>query len=196
MPGKITDKIKESVAEIVDSGTHISIASTTEKIAKSLGLNERLIHYTHIELRNKMYEFKYRKAPKEKSLLFLPHCLRHPKKCQAKYDKEGLKCEKCGKCKIKDLVELAEKSGWQGAFICPGGSMVKALIKKHKPKAILGVSCYNEAKLAFENLRNSSVTLQAVLLLRDGCVNTDVNIDEVKEKMELLEGNEEKEKGG
>ncbi|GEM_PF-778773 len=182
-----TEKIKESIAEMLDSGTHISIASTTEKIAKKLGLNERLVHYTHIELRNKMYEWKYKKTPVEKRILFLPHCLRHPRKCKAKYNSEGLQCEKCGNCKIKKLVELAEKSGWQGVFVCPGGSMVKELVKKYKPQAVLGVCCYNEAKMAFENFKNSSVAPQAVLLLRDGCVNTDVNIDEVREKMELIE---------
>ncbi len=192
MVKKITEKIKESIAEMVDSGAHISIASTTEKIAKKLGLNERLIQFTHIELRNKMHELKYRKTPVKKRILFLPHCMRDQKKCAGHYNSEGLQCAKCGNCKIGQLVELAEKKKWQGVFIVPGGSMVKKIIKKYKPRAVLGVACYNELTMAFDELKGSNVAPQGVLLLRAGCVNTDVNIDEVIEKMELIERKNEK----
>lgn len=65
--------------------------------------------------------------------------------------------------------------------------MVLKLIKKYKPKAVLGVCCYKEAILAFDSLKETKVIPQAVLLTKTGCIDTDVNVDEVIEKMKMIE---------
>jgi hypothetical protein len=184
----IKDKIKMSIASLIDSGTHISVASATENIAKSLGLSERLVQYTHIELRNKLNETAFKKVPYNERFLFLPHCLRNVKECPAKYNEEGLQCELCGKCKLDELVRYAQKLGYKRVIIAPGGSVVMNLIKKHRPKAIVGVSCYDEANMALDKLRGSGIAAQAILLTRTGCINTDVIVEEVKEKMALIDG--------
>jgi len=77
--------------------------------------------------------------------------------------------------------------------VCPGGSMVQALIEKHQPKAVLGICCFVEAQMAFEGLKGKNIGVQAVLLSKAGCVDTDINLEEVKEKMDLLEEKVEKE---
>lgn len=182
-----SEKIKEAVARAVDSGAHINIAKATNAIAKKLGLNQRWIEYTHIEFRNKMHELAYKKTPYSERLLFLPHCLRNLKECSAQYNEEGLQCTECGKCKISIIKSEAKKLGYAGIFVCPGGSMVIELIKKYKPKAVLGVCCYKEAILAFDSLKETKIAPQAVLLTRAGCIDTDVNVDEVLEKMKLIE---------
>ena len=51
--------------------------------------------------------------------------------------------------------------------------MVKRLIAKYNPKAVLGVSCENEMNLANQKLNN--IAAQGVLLSKDGCVETDVD---------------------
>lgn len=181
----ITFRIKERVGKLVDKTTHLDVAETTEGIAKSLGLSERLVNYTHIELRNKMNEYGYKKTPLNKRILFLPHCLRNSKECIAEYNDEGLQCKKCGKCQIAEIIDLAKEKGFEKVFVCPGGSMVKKIVMKHKPKAILGVCCYNEANMAFDSLQNAGIATQAALLLKDGCSNTKANIEEIKEKMAL-----------
>lgn len=183
----ITAKIKEHVARLVDKTTHLDVAETTEAIAKKLGLNERLVNYTHIELRNKLNEYGYKRVPFNERALFLPHCLRDSKECKAKYDEEGLHCKRCGKCQINELIDLAEEMDYEKVFVCPGGSMVQKLVKKYNPKAILGVCCYDEANMAFDKLRGTNVAPQAVLLLYDGCKDTKANIAEVKEKMSLID---------
>ncbi|MEM4662494.1 MAG: DUF116 domain-containing protein [Candidatus Diapherotrites archaeon] len=184
------DKIKEAVAQAVDTGTHINIASATEKIAKKLGLNEQWIEYTHIEFRNKMHEIAYKKTPYNDRILFLPHCMKNSEKCKAQYGSEGLKCLKCGSCKIGIIVSKAEELGYKGVFVCPGGSIVLEIVNRYKPKAILGVCCYKEAILAFDSLKDLKdikVAPQAVLLTRKGCIDTDVNLEEVFEKLTLKE---------
>lgn len=183
----IRERIKEAVANAIDSGAHLNIAKASEKIAKKLGLSEKWIEYTHVEFRNKLNESAYKKTPYKERLLLLPHCLRNSKECKASYGEEGLKCLECGKCKIDPLVKEAKKLGYKGVFILPGGSMVLKLIKKYKPKAVLGVCCYKEAILAFDSLKETKVIPQAVLLTKTGCIDTDVNVDEVIEKMKMIE---------
>ena len=66
--------------------------------------------------------------------------------------------------------------------------MVKKLIEKYRPSAVLGVACFNEVNMAMNSLQGSPVAHQAVLLLKDGCRDTDVNVEEVEEKLKLIEG--------
>ncbi len=184
-----TAKIKEAIAETIDKTTHLDVARATQAIAKSLGLKDRLINYTHIELRNKLNEYGYKSAPYNKRILFLPHCLRNSKECKAISGDEGFECQRCGKCDIDKLISMAEDLGYAKIFIAPGGSMVKKLILEYKPKAVLGVCCYNEANLAFDMLRGTGIHGQTSMLLQDGCKDTKAHLADAKEKMEAIDQN-------
>ena len=185
----MTDKIKEAVAETIDKTTHLDVASATQVIAKKLGLKDRLINYTHIELRNKLNEYGYKQVPYTKRVLFLPHCLRNSKECKAKYGDEGLVCKRCGKCDIDKLISISEELDFQKSFIVPGGSMVRKIVAKHQPNAVVGVCCYNEANLAIDVLRAAGIHGQACLLIKDGCKDTKAHIEDAREKMQLIDKN-------
>jgi hypothetical protein len=187
MAEKITEKIKLSIARLIDAGAHQNVEGVAEIIVKQFGLSDRLVNYTHIEIRNKLNELAFKKVPFTERILFLPHCLRNSKSCKATYDSEGLHCKKCGACNIKSLIELAEGLGYRRVFVVPGGSMILKIVKNYSPKAIVGVACNDEINLALSKMRGVNTPGQAVLLLRDGCTDTAVNIDEVKEKLELFE---------
>jgi len=187
MAKPVTVRIKEAVAETIDRTTHLDVAKATQAIAKKFGLNDRLINYTHIELRNKLNEYGFKSTPYSKRILFLPHCLRHSKECKAVQGEEGLECKRCGKCNIDRLIGIAEELGYTNTFVAPGGSMVQKLIAKHRPKAVVGICCYNEANLGFEALRGTGIYSQACLLLDDGCKDTKANLAEAREKMELID---------
>ena len=183
----ISSKIRESISGLIDATAHIDVAKTTEIIAKKLGLSERLIQYTHVEIRNFLNESRFKRTLYGERLLFLPQCLRNSKKCKAELGEEGWICKKCGNCKIPLLVKEAEKYGYAGTFIVPGGSMVGKLIKKYKPKAVVGVGCFDEVNMAIDQLKGSKVAPQGVCLLKSGCKDTDVNVVEVKEKIALID---------
>ncbi|MDD5148040.1 MAG: DUF116 domain-containing protein [Candidatus ainarchaeum sp.] len=187
MADGLTSKIRASISKLIDSGAHLDASKATEVIGKKLGLSERMINYTHIEIRNTLNEFDFKKTPYNERILFLPHCLKHSEKCIAKYNGDGLKCMDCGACQTSEIKKIAENLGYKGVFITPGGSMIKKIIAKYKPKAVLGVCCYEEANLAFDELKGKKVAPQAVLLLRDGCRNTLANIEEIREKMAMID---------
>lgn len=192
MSDGLTAKIKETVASTIDSGAHINIAKTTQHIAKMFGLNDRLINYTHVEIRNKLNEFRYRTVPFNERILFLPQCLRVADFCKAPVTDEGFdlsackNCEAAERCQVNALKKMAEEKGYMKIAVAPGGSMVHKIIEKYNPKAVLGVCCYNEAVMALDKLKGTKIGAQSVLLMKEGCKDTQVNVDEVKEKLEMF----------
>jgi uncharacterized protein len=181
------EKIRSAIGKVVDSGAHLNAAKATENIAKKLGLSESMVQYTHIELRNVIYEPEYKKISYNERVLFLPHCARDSKKCKATSNGEGLECKKCGACQICEAIKIAEGLSYKKVFVVPGGSMVKKLLAKYEPKASVGVCCFDEALLAFEMLKEIKIVPQVVLLLRDGCKDTVINLPLLEEKLKLVD---------
>ena len=58
--------------------------------------------------------------------------------------------------------------------------MLTKIIKDFRPQAIMGVACKKEIVMAFDEL---GLPTQGVELLKDGCVNTDVDLDIVKKTL-------------
>lgn len=187
MAESIYQKIKLTVAKTVDAGAHLNAASAAEGIGKSLGLSDALIQFAHVELRNAVYETEFKKIPFKERALFLPHCSRNSKTCIASSDDEGLHCQHCGGCDVTKAVKLAEELGYTQIFMVPGGSMVKKMLDKYKPKAAIGVSCFHEAIMAFELTKQVNVIPQVVLLIKDGCKDTQINLTLLEEKLSLTD---------
>ena len=187
MSDGIYQKIRTAVGRVADASAHLNAANAAERIGKSLGLSDSLIQYTHVELRNSVFEPEFRRVPINQRMLFLPHCARNAKSCKAVMDEEGYKCKECGGCNIGEAIGIAKKLGYGQIFVVPGGSLVKKLIEKYKPKAAIGVCCFNEALMSFEIVKNLSVIPQIVLLLKDGCKDTKINLSLLEEKLNLVE---------
>ncbi len=183
------DKIRTAIGKVVDSGAHLNAAKATETIAKKLGLSESMIQFTHVELRNSVYESEFRKVPFNERILFLPHCARNSKKCKAISNGEGFVCKECGACDICKAKKIAEDLGYKKVFIVPGGSMVRKIMQKYKPTASVGVCCFDEAIMAFDILKQTKIIPQVVLLQKDGCKDTIINMPLLEEKLKLVNKN-------
>lgn len=179
-------KIRDFAARAIAVGLHTSISDIANRIGKETGvLDEKWVKYTTIELHNGLNREFYKAVPKNERAVFIPHCLRNTKECKMPIDEDGYHCLKCGKCVINDIVNECEKNGTR-YFIVGGGSQVINIIKKYKPKASLGIACFNELQMALEKLGGGSrFAGQGVMLKKDGCVNTEVDIEEIREKINL-----------
>lgn len=125
--------------------------------------------------------------------LFLPHCLKN-RDCPAPTDEEGVHCRKCGRCVMATLVAKAEEAGVR-VFCAPGGTLIKALIKKYRPKAVIGVACWKEILLAFELLWETGIFLQVFPLEKDGCFETSLNPQPLLDFLEELVSHGESKQG-
>lgn len=125
--------------------------------------------------------------PSERILL-LPHCLRRSDSCKAVYNKEGLQCVKCNPdCPVNLLQNAALDSGYKGICVAPGGRLAVNYVKEKKPRAIVAVACEKELEEGVQGVeelnRESNIKPVIVIipLVKDGCVDTVVNIEEALE---------------
>ena len=154
--------------------------SPLKTIAHFLKLDDNLIDDIAIRVRNDLNKEQYNRIPAEKTLIFLPHCLRH-KDCPATLQKEGLNCTECGLCSIGVIKKKAEPLGYK-MYIVPGSSFVKKIVMENKFQTVLGVACHEDLNQMMMLL--SDFYPQGVLLERTGCFETKVNVKKVFEKLD------------
>ncbi len=145
------------------------------------GVEEDIVSRMVIEVRNILYRDSFDRTPYDQRAMFIPQCLRSPS-CPAPLTPEGIKCLNCGKCGIGGIKEEAESLGYR-VFIAPGSSLVKRMVKKYRPKAVLGVGCPMEVKEGTAKMASYGLPVQGVLLERDGCVDTRIEVTRLLEKV-------------
>jgi hypothetical protein len=146
-----------------------------------LGLDAELLDKLVIELINKIYLKDYCDTPYPQRAVFIPQCLRNPE-CPAPLTEEGIKCLECGRCGLGEVKKICMEKQIL-FFIAPGSTLIKRMIRRYTPKAILGVGCTLEVKEGFELLTPLGLPTQGVVLLEDGCVNTRVDCENLVEKI-------------
>jgi len=154
--------------------------SPLKTIAHFLKLDDNLIDDIAIKVRNDLNKEQYNRIPAEKTLIFLPHCLRH-KDCPATLQKEGLNCTECGLCSIGVIKKKAEPLGYK-MYIVPGSSFVKKIVMENKFQTVLGVASHEDLNQMMMLL--SDFYPQGVLLEKTGCFETKVNVKKVFEKLD------------
>ncbi len=80
-----------------------------------------------------------RKFKPSETLILLPHCLQDHR-CEIRLTFNPYACEKCGRCPMGDLVDIAERYGVELA-IASGGTSARSCIERREPKLIIAVAC-------------------------------------------------------
>ena len=135
--------------------------------------------------KNKEYALEFSRSEFHERVVFVPQCLRSTGNCSAEERAAEYVCKRCRRCKIVEIVERAEELGYMGVRILKGGSAIARLLKELRPRAAVGVACSLEGALGMLECERLGVAVQFVTLLRDGCADTDVDLDEVLETMEF-----------
>ncbi len=158
--------------------------SPAKWICRALYIKEELVDEILIELKNAMMLERF-KHVKERRAVILPQCMRHPE-CKARCDPIiGYECKQCGRCDIGRIVEAADRYHFK-VFVVPGDSFVRKILKTYGPQACLGVACHAELTESMQAV-SKIVPVQGVCLLRDGCYDTRVDVDEVIKKMAMCD---------
>lgn len=151
--------------------------SPFKSIAKLLKLDDHFIDDISIQIRNEINKKEFREIPADKTLIFLPHCLRH-RDCPATLQKDGVNCTCCGLCSIGVIKQKSEPKGYK-TYIVPGSSFVKKIVMENKFKAVIGVACHEDLNQMMMLL--SDFCPQGVLLKKTGCYETKVDVSKVFE---------------
>ncbi|MFW9843964.1 MAG: DUF116 domain-containing protein, partial [Candidatus Thorarchaeota archaeon] len=75
-------------------------------------------------------------------------------------------------------------------YMVGGGSHAIRIVKNANPRAVFGIACFDDAKLAVEKIGQYGIPTQAVLLCKAGCVNTEVELDRVLAKLDISDTSE------
>jgi hypothetical protein len=163
------------IQRLVSLGVDLSTKKALKAALKILGIEPENIDKIYIELKNDIDRDDFKNIHASKKIVFLPQCLRNSVKCKAKLGEFGYECIDCCNCKASQVKKEAESIGYK-VFIVPGGSMVKKIIEKNRPHAVAGVACMNELAMALDEFR---IPTQSIELSKDGCVDTDVELEKV-----------------
>lgn len=144
-----------------------------------LGLEDREMLAFFIKLHNTMNAAEFGRIPVTERAIFMPQCLRSSQ-CPAHLTPEGLKCRSCGQCSVGEARVLLELLGYR-VFIVPGSSFIKRMVKKYRPRAILGIGCLAEVKEGIDMADKLGLVVMGVVTLKEGCVETVVNWEDVYE---------------
>ncbi len=137
-----------------------------------------------VALDNALWQREYAAVPYQRRLLLLPKCLSAADKCAGWLDAEGLHCAGCGQCALHSLKSEAEALGYR-VIIAEGTSAVVSLVLEGNADAILGVACLDSLDKSFERIVDAGIPHQAVPLLRDGCTNTEAEIEYIHKLLHL-----------
>ena len=155
----------------------LSTKDVKVRVAKLFNISEdeagRLI------LRARSERNKQRVRDAENKMVFIPQCLRK-RDCKAPLTEEGFQCKRCSAdCQARLIRDYALAAG-APCFIAPGGTMMRNLVAKNKPGGVIGVACCKEVEEGMNECDKFGVPAVGVTLVRDGCVDTLVDVEEVK----------------
>ncbi len=163
----------------------ITLLETVVKaLFRLVGVDDSIVDDVGISLKNKISLRKFRETPVDKRMIFFPQCLRAAT-CSSKLSQEGMQCTNCG-CDLGKAKKDAESMGYR-VFIVPGSSFIRRLVRKHKPKAILGVGCMTEVKAGIEMCERLNLFGVGLVLEKAGCVSTVLDWDKFYEFIEFEE---------
>jgi uncharacterized protein len=154
---------------LIKSGM-VLLEGLMKALFRLFGLEDLQVHTFFIQLHNSMNKKAFEAVPVRDRAIFLPQCLRSTK-CPACLTPEGIKCKSCGQCMIGYWLPILEGMGYR-VFSVPGSSFIKRMVRKYKPKAIIGVGCLGEVKEGLEMSDKLGLVSMGVVTLKEGCVET------------------------
>jgi geranylgeranyl pyrophosphate synthase len=158
------------------------LRSHTRIVLERACLASKYADFVAVVLNNEVWRDTVAVIPYSRRLFLLPNCLRNPAECPAPFDDLGLVCRHCGRCPIDPLTRQAEQLGY-AVLVAEGSPVVMSLIEAGKVEAVVGVSCLSVLERVFPYMEAGAVPGVAVPLLRDGCQNTQVDLDWVWEAL-------------
>lgn len=143
-------------------------------------LDETYEGWLMVELNNAIWRDTVAGLPLDRRMLLLPKCLSNKSVCTATFDELGLLCQRCRHCSINPLQDEAERLGMM-SVVAEGFTSIIPLLQSNVVDTIIGVGCLDSLERAFPLLIKQAVPALAVPLNRDGCADTDVDEDYVRE---------------
>jgi len=147
-------------------------------MGRLVGVSKEKVQQSFIELNNHLVRSNTNRTRLNRLLILLPHCIQNFD-CQIKITANVKNCQGCGKCEIKDLIELADAYRVNIA-VATGGTLARRIIVENKPEAIVAVACELDLTSGIQD----SYPIPVIGILNERpngpCINTKVDIEKVR----------------
>ncbi|MEW6053561.1 MAG: DUF116 domain-containing protein [Nitrospirota bacterium] len=120
----------------------------------------------------------------KKILLLLPHCLQI-NECDVRLTYNIYNCKRCGKCEIRDLIQIAEDNNLT-LFVATGGSLARRVVNETRPDAVVAVACENDLSSGIADTYPLPIFGIPNERPHGPCVNTSVDLEKIKEAIRLF----------
>jgi hypothetical protein len=159
-------------------------------MGKLVGVRKERVQQSFIELNNDLVRSNQHLTKHNNLLILLPHCIQDFD-CQIKITGNIRNCKGCGKCEIKDLIELSDQYQVRIA-VATGGTLARRIIVDNRPKAIVAVACEHDLTSGIQD----AYPIPVIGILNDRpngpCINTKVDIQKVRKAiLDLLNTQED-----
>lgn len=147
-------------------------------MGRFVGVSKEKVQQSFIELNNHLVRSNHHRSRPQRILLLLPHCIQNFD-CPIKITGNVKNCKRCGKCEIKDLIELGDEFQVKIA-VATGGTLARRIIVENKPEAIVAVACELDLTTGIQDV----YPIPVIGILNERpfgpCINTRADIQKVK----------------
>ncbi len=157
-------------------------------LGKILNIDTDKIRGSFIEVNNQLVRSKHIKAAPPNLLVLIPHCLQNSK-CPYKITMNIDNCRRCGKCAVKDILELRDEYGFRLA-IATGGTVARKWLSEYRPQAVVAVACERDLTSGIQDAGPIPVLGVTNQRPNGPCFNTQVDIGALKELIDRFIGTE------
>jgi uncharacterized protein len=148
-------------------------------MGRLMGVSKGKVQQSFVELNNHLVRSNSHRTRPNRLLILLPHCIQNFD-CQIKITGNIRNCKGCGKCEIKELVELSDQFQVKIA-VATGGTLARRIIVENRPEAIVAVACELDLTTGIQD----SYPIPVIGILNERphgpCINTRADIQKVKE---------------
>jgi hypothetical protein len=151
-------------------------------VGKCIGISKDQVRRSFITMNNQLVLAEARRVHPNRLLILLPQCLQFHE-CDVRITGNVKNCKSCGRCKIKNLVELSDKYG-VSISVATGGTLARKIVVDKKPQLIIGVACERDLTSGIQD--TYPIPVFGILNRRPNgpCYDTDVDLELVERGME------------
>ena len=156
-------------------------------MGKVVGISKEKVRQSFVELNNHLIRSNSHRVRPERLLILLPHCIQDFD-CEIKITGNIRNCRGCGKCEIKDLIELSDQYHLKIA-VATGGTLARRIVLENRPEAIVAVACELDLTTGIQDAY--PIPVIGILNERPNgpCINTKADINKVRRAiLDFVEG--------
>jgi len=153
--------------------------------ARAFRVKKETLQILLVDVNNRLVRWEFR-GQARRLLLLLPHCLQRDE-CRIRVTSNVFNCARCGKCEIKEMIDISEEFGLN-LYVATGGTLARRVVGETRPEGIIAVACERDLSSGITD----AYPLPVLGVINDRpfgpCLNTRVDLDRVRAALLFFSG--------